>query len=71
MPCLALHSWPNSDSVYRFYLVEQDLNPIRKLLVTPMTSMPLLHPISMSCQTSHYRNSEGSKLGITDAYFPL
>lgn len=66
MSCLSILSWPNNGSIYEFYLEEQDLNPIKKLLVTPMIFMPLLHLVTMSCQTNHV-----SQLGIMILIFLL
>ena len=43
MSCLSILSWPNNGSIYEFYLEEQDLNPIKKLLVTPMIFMSIVY----------------------------
>lgn len=39
-------SWPGEGAGYEFHLMEQDLNPKRKCMVTPMTVMLQLHRLA-------------------------
>lgn len=57
---------PENDA--RFHLVEWNINPLRKYLVTPTMSMILLH-LGTSFQPCYYCSSQGSQLGKIEDYF--
>lgn len=69
--CLSTGSWPPNNAEYEFQLVELDLNPVGKWLITLKIFISLFYHMDISCQANQDCSSQVSQLEKTDDSFAL